>query len=233
MPPVIPKSFSWTVGQALLNCLNAVAQNGGTSAGAEDLTITWDSGLDTRGPGFRADFTNPTTHNPVAVESCVLGTTGSSWPLAYVTGTTSASFQATFSIGAGGDQAGAWAEAAADALQDCVETMCGADTIADFDAEFTRPGRTVSAVGVSHRVFTAGEMLQQFQVVVQNTAVTASGPDSIGGIAMSMNLVALQTTAVYVEKQQQDPLPFDLDVAINNGANIYSVISKTFTEPGT
>lgn len=55
----------------------------------------------------------------------------------------------------------------------------------------------------------------------------------------------LQTTPLYIPVQtngisnyivpfgQESVVPLDMDIAINNGANIFSTMSRTFTEPGS
>jgi hypothetical protein len=223
--------FAPTIGTALSNAVFEAsnAQNGINST---DLSITFDSAIDPRGPGFRVQWKNVTTGVINWWNGVAIGMPDAPWPLLFVIGTSSASFQTNAKFAGVVRGVEAWAEQTRQAMEECVTTMCGADTLMSDVATYTNPGRTDPWVAIAHMIFATPYQIGQWQCAMLSTlsGAVGAGNYAVPGVLYATSS-AVSNTFVVHESQSQADLPFDMDIAINNGANIFSVNSKTFTEP--
>ncbi len=225
--------FCYSPGQALQASVNNAIPGAGLTA----LTVEWDSALHASGPGFRTTITN--IAGVQWWDGVIIGGDAGEWPLLYAIGSSGASFLISKSFAFGAITPAVIAATVTAAFEACLAEMCSATFPFGGIVEGTMAGMSRPYITISTLFVQAGDMFGWWQFGVQNTAPTIAVPGGgtpstwlgtsllAGATSQILNTIAVPSGP----SASQDPLPYDLDVAINNGANIFSVVSKTFTEP--
>jgi hypothetical protein len=228
----VTNAISYSVGSALLSSAGQAA-NAASGTPISSLSIQWIPGMSARGPGFSTQTIAVGSGIVSTWNTVVVGMAGSLAPLYYIIGSIGASFQTIQSFSNVNLPPSAWAEAIKDAMVAAIFDLCGATFLSDTISTYTLPGFGVQFCSIGHIIAASGEVISQFQVVVANQNVQATGSSSYGipTILMGGQPATINTLIAPITLPAQAP-PMDLDIGINNGANIFSINSKTFTEPG-
>jgi hypothetical protein len=224
--------FFYSIGQ----CLNFVfAQTGGVAGNvmAGTLQCNWIVGLSGGFPGMRMQWLSTNSGHPVQFnDGVLLANPGTVAPMDWVMLLGAPVIQVDFNGNIGCADATEWVTAMSNGLLNAAVAVSGVSTLAQHIVSFRLPGKTRDYISTAFLAVTQGPMVRYNQMVAVDKlmAPVATIPP------VSNNwLINSATTYIGINQPASSPssdVPFDLDIAINNGANMFSVMSKTFTEPG-
>lgn len=222
--------YTSNVGNAINTVMAAAGNNGRVVAG--QTTLVWLPSISARGPGFRASVKFVGGIGLAWWDVAVIGSGTAPVPLLWAVGAYSASMQITVQQQQGDETAGGFADAAMTGLESMIGQYTGAAILQTMSANWTKPGLTNEFCAIRHIIATQDEQISQLQFVVLNGNSSSTGPGTniLPGVVIASG-PAVANTYVVREQMQDVVPPMDFDIAINNGANIFSVNSKTFTEP--
>jgi hypothetical protein len=114
----------------------------------------------------------------------------------------------------------------------CIESVCDATATGSSIHSYTFSGKSQPFLQVGFAFLTAENDagVELFAVADQAQYIAPTMNATPAYIPSWAAIVSMVGTTSGQGNQQ---LPLDIDVAINNGANIFSVCSRTFTEPGS
>lgn len=228
--------FSQSAGLVLTNIVGLSSQQ--APNGISAFSLEWNSALNARGPGWTVSVTRINSPITLSWEGIVVGAGFGSWPITFLLGAEPASFQTIWPLPTTGTFPGSIpALAIANAIQsgmgDCITSATGGTIVAEWGTSITKPGGTDQYCAIVETIVQQGEAVARWQCVVIDTASQAAGVSTwinpnllLGGASAALN------TLVIPSASSDGSAPLDMDVSINNGANIFSVMSRTFTEPG-
>jgi len=121
----------------------------------------------------------------------------------------------------------------ASARAQCLIDICGATVNSLGTQTFTFSGRTRPALAYNVSLVSDSTDLALDIYALQDVRIWATSQDGNFNSSWPTYGGSISMGPVSVAGGSSDALPLDLDVGINNGANIFSVMSRTFTEPGT
>jgi hypothetical protein len=213
----------------LIAQLNATSPNPLTGT----LVITWNSGGPPNGGYFQAHYqlTSGGAFSDIFSYALETGHYGPQ-PLNYVgrCNGLSRSYgyfrQASNSVTPLEVMTGLW-----DAIVDMLENVCGATVDSNGVQTVTFSGR--SEPGYIAASAMVGTAIDACMVMIGNLDPN-NQPVNAPAVQQPTvpSYAVLGPQSIMMSAPSQDNQPLDIDVAINNGANIYSVVSRTFTEPG-
>jgi hypothetical protein len=219
-----------SLGLALAGVRSVLANNATAITGGS-LTMSWVTSTSRGVPGFSGSWAPGVgprkTFEGSVIESAAAGTN----PLAWATrlDSTSGSFQ-ILPTSTGQLRVDEVMAQLNPALVAAIEYLCGATIVLQSveNLSFGGPG-----VGVSYGIIIARTAADTCMVV---NACINPNMSSGNNFAFAAGVVPVAggfpIFGPGITVQSADTTPLDLDVAINNGANIFSVVSRTFTEPG-
>ncbi len=219
-----------TIGESLGYMISDMAGVGATvQDGSWD--VVWINPLTSHGPGFRWTYLKLGSGVLAGANYVVVGAQPTPVPLSWALGFGNPNRILTFNTGSLELDSEEIANSIVGAMTDCIEDICGATTAGSDVYVVTIPGQSKPFVALGTILFGQAKDARQFQIEVVDFSPDANviGPQFTPSILNQAAPLVIQNPNL--NSGSGDPLPYDLDVAINNGANIFSVVSKTFTEP--
>jgi len=120
----------------------------------------------------------------------------------------------------------------ASARAQCLIDICGATVTSLGTQTHTFAGRTRPAIAYNVSLVADSTDIALDIYALQDVRIWATSQDGNFNSSWPTYGGSISVGPVAVSGGSGDSLPLDLDVGINNGANIFSVMSRTFTEPG-
>ncbi len=222
-----------TVGEALGAMYSGISGAGAVMQ-AGTFAVVWVNPLTSDGPGFRWTYNREISpHILVGANYVVLTPPSQPVPIGWVCGVGGPNRQTPINSGALEYDVSDMVMVIGDAVKAMFEDLCGADVSGPEYNEATIDGKTKPIAAAATMMVQQGRDVKMWEVVLIDFSIEANiaAPQLNPTVILGSTTASIQQYSLVAPAQDQ--LPFDLDVAINNGANIYSVISKTFTEPGT